>query len=68
MQRIFRKIQINQQLRQAVTRSKFQKEVEYLLWYFKREYKNCRGPKEKKELNNLIDRLDSGQVKQEALD
>lgn len=43
MQRIFRKIQNNQKIRHAVAASKFEKEVEYLLWYFKREYKNCRG-------------------------
>ena len=49
-----------------VCASRFEKEVEYLLWYFKREYKNARGQKEKKEINHLIDRLDSGKLNKDV--
>ena len=68
MQRIFKKVKLNQAIRRSVGLQKFEKEVDYLLWYFKREYKNCRSPKEKKELNNFIDRLDKGRVKQDIMD
>jgi hypothetical protein len=68
MQRLIRRTVLNKTIRQSLLHSKFDREVDYLLWYFKREYKNARGPKEKKEINNYIDRLELGRTKSDCLD
>ena len=67
LQRLWRKVSNLKTIRTALIANKFNKEIDYLTWYFKREYKETSSTKEKKVINNYIARLTDGRDNEDII-